>query len=754
MFRSKPPVPFSRPRKLVATALILAFHAGAVLAGPTARIDIPAQPLSSALRAFASQAGIQLVFAPETVGAAKSVAVKGEMSVEAALRQLLSGSGLEFRQDGERNYVVVRPARTEYGMPEMVVTATRTERRVDDVPASVSVITAKDIATQQPRHIVDLLRNVEGIDVAGSGSPTSLPMIRMRGVGGSFGGQTSQILVDGMPLESPVAGIHLGMGTLALNDLERVEVVRGPASAIYGPSALGGVVNLMSKRWKGAPGAEVSVGAGSHGATLVSAAVGGAWDAADFRLSASDYRTDGYVAQPDDDPWGSKDLAPRDGKDRKFGLTVGLRPAENQEIILAVRNGDAESPWLGGHPNYRMNDNTESYDLGYRHEAGDWGVFKARYRKMRQKAHILFDDEYWNGNLGSLVLADIDDRVEDSEHLDLQADLRLSQANLLTLGYTHGIGKYTSRWEDVIWGGSGESVSKSKLTGLFVQDEYRFSDAFTLLAGGRWDRYEFAGDTQDGVPTGRDSDDDVFNPRLGARYRLNDATSLYATAGTAYVPALNSLKFRSGGIWLDNPNLKPETSTSYEIGINHKRGPLSARATLFHTDYEDKISSIQVSAVPLKRQFQNIGKVGIDGLEFAVETDLGDWRPYVNYAYTDSRIKENPDDPLTVGKQVQRMAPHKLNLGVTYAPTNGFYARISGRYVDDYYFDDRNTEAALNPHHFVADAKVGWRLPTGGVVREAELSLAINNLLDERYREQQYEYMDGLNVWFGLNARF
>ncbi|WIM04775.1 MAG: TonB-dependent receptor [Candidatus Nitricoxidivorans perseverans] len=759
MFRSKPFAPFNRPRKLVATALILAFHAGAVLAGPTAKIDIPAQPLSSALRAFASQAGIQLIFTPETVGAAKSVAVKGEMSVEAALRQLLSGSGLEFRQDGERNYVVVRPARTEYGMPEMVVTATRTERRVDDVPASVSVITAKDIATQRPQHIADLLRNVEGVDVAVGGSPADIPTITIRGISTSFAGATSQVLIDGMPIESPVTGIHRSMHALDLNDLERVEVVRGPASALYGPSAVGGVVNFLPKRWKGAPGAEVSIGTGSHDATLVSAAVGGAWDAVDFRLSASDYRTDGYVAQPEPDIWGTKDLAPRDGKNRKISLSAGLRPADNQEITLAVRKGDTESAWLGGHPNYRFDDNAESYDLGYRYETGDWGVFKARYRKMRQKTRILYDADFW-GWPADLSLAEIDHRTDTSDVIDLQADLRLSKDNVLTLGFNNSLGEYSSTadYDPVIVGFPREqSVSKSRLTGVFIQDEHRVSEALTVLVGGRWDHYKLFGDSIDGVPTGKDSKDSVFNPRLGARYRLNDATSLYATAGTAYVPALNSLKFRTGGAWLDSPNLKPETSASYEVGANHRIGAWSMRAALFHTEYEDKISVIWVGP---KRQYQNIGKVSVDGLELAIEGTAGDWRPYANYAYTDSIIKENSSDPLTVGKQLQRVAPHKLNLGVTYAPLDRFYARVSGRYVGDYYFNDRNTDEARNPGHFVADAKFGWRLPTGGIAREAELSLAINNLFDKRYREQwlesvkALEYMDGRNVWLGLNARF
>lgn len=633
----------------------------------------------------------------------------------------------------------------------LTVTATRTERRVDDVPASVSVISREDIAAQQPLVASDLLRNVEGVDVTNYGSLGSNEPVTIRGVGGSFGGSTSQILIDGMPLESPITGIHFGMKALAVQDIERIEVVRGPAAALYGPSAVGGVVNLMSRRWAGAAGAELSVGGGSHGTTQVAAALGSASDVADFRLSASDLRTDGYVAQPEPDRWGNRDLGPRDGKDRKFGLTAGLRPADNQEITLAVRDADVRSAWLGGHPNYRINAKVRSHDLGYRYEAGDWGVFRFRYRGVRQESNLLFDADYY-GISGDLSLADIEKRVDRSDTVDMQADLRLGRNDVLTLGVSHGSGRYEAGADYVMFGFAEQSASKSRMTGLFIQDEHRFSDALTVLVGGRRDRYSFYGDSVDGVATGRDSSDSVFNPRLGARYRLDPATSLYATAGTAYVPALNILKFRSGGSWLDNPDLKPERSATVEIGANHRRGPLAARASIYRTDYRDKIEAIDVGQ---QRQFSNVGQVVVDGLELAVETVLaGGWRPYLNYAHTNSRIRTNPADPQSEGKRLQRVAPNKLNLGVIYAPSERYYLRLAGRHVDAYYFNDRNTADARNPGHFVADAKIGWRLPAGGAVRRAELTLAVNNLFDKRYSEQQYETMDGRNVWLGLNAAF
>lgn len=751
-------VPFRlRQSVLIVTAALCAGLVAAPVAhaqSPAKEMHLPAQELATALDSLASQSGIRLLYSPEALKGKRAPAIDGTLSVEEALNRLLVNSGLVW--SGSDGAYAIKPVTAGPGtsikeLAPVTVTATRTEQRIDDVPASVTVIGQQDIVTQQPRQIVDLLRNIEGVDVAGYGSPTSLPTIRMRGVGGSFGGQTTQVLIDGMPIESPAAGIHLGAGALALHDLERVEVVRGPASALYGPSAVGGVVNLMSKRWSGAAGAEAGVVVGSHRSILASTAVGGAWDAIDFRLSASDYRTDGFIAQPKEDPWGSRDLAPRDGTGRNFALTMGIRPAGNQEITLAARSADLESAWLGGHPNYRMNDNTDSCDVGYRYEAGDWGVFKFRYRAMRQKSHLLFDDEYYNGNPGSLILGSVEDRVEDSQHLDVQADLRLGAYDLLTVGYTYGLGEYTTRERDIIGGAVYDSSVKSGLAGLYAQDEHRFSDRFMVLVGGRLDRYEFTDDIRNNVPLGKDSSDTVFNPRLGARYSFSETSSMYASVGTGYVPATNVLKYRSGVTWLSNPDLQPETSTSYEIGTRHRLGPWATRAAVFHTDYEDMIASIRVGAM---YQFQNISRVSIDGLELGVDGQLGDWQPYFNYTYTDSRIKENPGDPLMVGKHVQRISPHKLNLGATYSPVRWFYVRASGRHVDQYYFNDRNTEAARNPTHFVADIKLGWRIEDVGILRRAEAGVAINNLFDRNYREQQYEYMDGRNIWLSLNARF
>lgn len=744
MSRRKPSARW--PGRFAAAALILALQAAVAFAGPTARFDIPAQPMPSALRALASQAGVQLVFTPETVGAAQGAALTGEMSVEAALERLLAGSGLKFRQEGERNYVVVKdaqPAR-ESTLSEMVVTATRTERRVDEVPASVSVITGKDLAQQRLHLPEEALRNVEGIDFNTSDSSAFSSTPQIRGIGGSFAGQTSAVLVNGMATDSFISSVagRGGFGFLAAQDIDRIEVVRGPASALYGPNVVGGVINVIPKRWRGDTGAEVSAEIGSHDSRAVGAAIGTSGDLFDIRLSAYDSRTDGFVAKPDADPWGDKDIGPRGWHDSKINLNGAIYAADDQEIGFSVQQFRTKQNYVGGaFPNSEKRDG-DAYTLSYQKEFIAGHRIKLSYRHLDLTQSWIDDPDYGMG-VGS--------RKSKSDIFEAQADARLSDRNTLIFG----VSRQSADFETVSISDGYRDTSSATMTGIFVQDEHRFGDLIAIV-GGRFDRFDQKASYTDGVAVHQGTTENVFNPRLGLRYRVSPATSLYASAGTAYLPANADFKYRNNPArWKDNPDLKPETSTTYEIGANHNVNWGSFRAAIYHTDYQDMISSMSVGATPWPRQFVNIGQVAVDGLEIGFDGRLpGGWRPYANYAYTNSIIKENPSDPQTVDKHIQRIAPHKFNLGIGYAPSDAWSAAFAGRYVGERFFTDRNTSDRRASGYFVADAKITAKLPASFGVGHLEAYLAINNVFDKKYTVWEYEYADRRNIWLGLNAKF
>ncbi|MDD2700997.1 MAG: TonB-dependent receptor plug domain-containing protein [Sideroxydans sp.] len=295
-------------------------------------INITAQDMPGALHSLASQTGIQLLFTTDELKNIRAKEISGVMSVEEALKRLLEGSNYSFRLTGNGTYVLQRLG-AALMLNELTVTATRTERNVDEVPASVSVLTAKKLKTKNRQNVYDALRDFEGLDFVaqrGVGHQVS-PQIR----GFSDSGKATQVLVDGIALDSVVSQV-MGRGGLnftSLQDVDRVEVVRGPVSALYGPSTLGGVINVIPKRWKGEPGAEVNAAYGSHNTQALGAAAGIAKESFDVRISAYNAKSDGYVATPVQNSSGQWDLGARPWEDKKYGLLMAGRPADNHDDI-------------------------------------------------------------------------------------------------------------------------------------------------------------------------------------------------------------------------------------------------------------------------------------------------------------------------------------------------------------------------------------------------------------------------------------
>lgn len=730
------------PNKPVA-ALCLAAAVTVQAQDATFDFDIPAQPVHLALDALAKQAGLRLTYGEGMIEGITSPGVRGRHNPRAALAKALTGTGLTFRFTGEGTVVIQRVLEVSELSP-VTVTATRTERRADEVPASVSVISARDLERQHLVRGEDALKNVEGIDFNTSDASafSSTPMIR--GIGGSFSGTTSSVLMDGMVTDSSISSVagRGGFGFLAPHDIERIEVVRGPASALYGPNVVGGVVNVIPRRWQGETGAEAHADLGSHNAKALGAAVGTSNERFDIRLSAYDFRTEGFVAKSDPDPWGAKDIGPRGWEDKKVSLNGAVRPTEDQEIGFAVQQFRTKQNYVGGESlsNSERREG-DAYTLSYQKNFSTTNRFKLSYR------HLDLSQSWIDSPDGMGVGR----RRSFSHTVEAQVDLHPSDRNTLIFGASY----QTADYDAVSITDGYRDASAAKSTGLFVQDEHRFGDLVATL-GGRFDRFSQGASYKEGMAIHQGTNENVFNPRLGLRYHWSPRTSFYASVGKAFLPANADFKYLgSPARWKDNPGLNSETSITYEMGINQKLAWAALRAAVYHTDYKDKISAISVGASVWPRQFVNLGKVSVDGLELGIDGELaGGWHPYANYAYTRSIIKENPGDPVTVGKHIQRIAPHKFNLGVIYAPGDAWSASLAGRYVSERYFSDNNAPDHRAAAYFVSDAKVSVKLPFSRTAGQWSAYLAVNNLFDRKYTVWEYEYADGRNVWVGLSARF
>jgi iron complex outermembrane receptor protein len=658
--------------------------------------------------------------------------------------------------------VIAVETREPVTLDAIVVTATKTQETIKDIPASVSVITQEQIKSMHVTRAEELLKGLEGVDGA-STMPGGLPgQPRLRGLPPTFAGSTTQYLVNGFPVEPALISNRQAWLLVPPEAIERIEVVRGPGSALYGPSAAGGVINIITKQGMGTPFIDLSGGYGSHKSYRGTVSSGGTLGKKfDYMIVGDYYKTDGYKPLPDaastPPPWqdwypqGYYDIEGRDSEDKKLYSSFRLHPTDSVELSAGYSHVDYEGAFLGGHPNNRLGRRGNTVDVGYRQRFSGALELKAKILYASFENQCSYDSNYMNGD-GSLALDSREFETETAWNGELQGDLHLAEINTLTLGLSHNRGELESTEEDATGEQYAERSVKSTVNALYVQDQHRFGDLVVGTLGMRYDRYEFYDDVRNDTDY-PDSDDDTPTFRAGARLNPSQQTSVYLSAGTAYLPALNGLKFRSGTFWLDNPDLKPEKSISYEAGLDQWIGSaVKTKLALFHTRYEDMISSVQTGT---QRQFQNVSEVEVRGAEAGAETVLMEhWLASLNYTYTHSEITKNPSAPDTEGKRPAYTPEHKANLAITYDNPRIITARVAGRYVGDRYYNNANTEEYKTDDYFVVDIKVSRTFALGDAVKDLTLSLAVNNVFDEEYSEFWFENSDGVNLWAEAALRF
>jgi len=744
-------------RIALALALALPLNAKVALASNAIDFSIGPQPLESALRAFIEQSHVDLLYSPDRIRGLRTGGVTGALAPADALQLLLAGTGIGVeRNDGA--YLLVNtgapPQRGEVPL-SITVTATRTEREILDVPASVSVVTAKEIEQQRAAKPEDLLRSLPGVDMAYKDGVAVPNVPILRGSGLSSAGSTTQFLLNGMPLEPIAEPVRNYWYSINLDNVERIEVVRGPSSVLYGPSAMGGVINVITKRGAGEPHAFARVGGGSHNARELAAGAGGSFKDFDLQVNARTYETDGFKQLPETPPpyaafpFSFTDLDNRGGKERKYGARLTWWLDDDTDLSLGVQYYDNEGDWLGGHPNYRAENEGDTYDIAYNSRFAGGQELKVKLISANSSWWQTYDRYFLTGSLDETSRSHESRKTRSA---DAQLDLHPIEGNTLTLGGTYSDGDIV--WDDYSAGGAAlisSSSRKSRQYGALVQDEHRF-DRLTVTAGARYDKYEFYDDVRSGTPY-PDSDDTVATPRLGLSYKLREGLAFYGTAGTAYIPAPNSIKYRSGGIWLDNPDLKPETAVSYEAGVKFASldGGADGSAAIYHSTYKDRITSAMVGS---QMQYQNIGEIQTAGIEFELKGRLArSWRPFFNYTYTDAEITENPSNTAWEGNIPANVTKHKANIGLTYDNPNLFTAYVVGRYVGDRYFMDSNADDTKAGSHFITDMKLSRAFNTGSGP-DLIASLSVNNVFDRDGNGFFYEKLDGRNYWLELEARF
>lgn len=664
----------------------------------------------------------------------------------------------------------------ELMMEEITVTGTRMEEEVFNVPAAVSVADRTKMDRELPGAAAETLRDIAGIWVQKTGHNGGAPIIR-----GLMGNQIL-ILVDGVRQNNLnlFAGPNSFLNTFDPEDIERIEVIKGPGSVLYGTDALGGVVHIITKRNKSfserpwiAPLISTRLGSVDRSASG-RFELKGSWKRFNFLLGSTfkrvgDLRGGGDIGVQSPSSW----------KERNFDLSSSLKLTEKQFMDLSLQSFHRYDVTRFDRPTWISEGKRRLLNLVYR--GRDMGQYLQQI-----KFNIAFHDQ----ERGRSHTKKFDNKFSDTE--TLQTELQItsqigSQRLIYGLHYHHDS---TSGWRETKKGKSINPNATWDNFAVFFQDEISMFDRVRLTPAVRWDRYLLKREKDPGNPRdiGVEQKSSALTGSLGAVLTLTDFLNLTASVGRGF-RAPNNSDYRSApslftyGVGVPTvETLKPEKSMNYEIGVRVKHRKLQASLAAYYMRITDLISSVKGTYQgkdwydwdgdgerdPDETVFvkKNVGEAKIYGTEITVQYPITDsLSALASLSWMDG-WNITKDEPLG------RATPTNGTLRLLYVePRNRrFWAEFSTRIVSR--FDsskvpkdrlERDPAFKVNPQDrksplLSGDGSVpGYTLfNVRGGVRISDnlrLTFGVENILDKAYRDKDSRIDGpGRNFVVGINA--
>lgn len=640
----------------------------------------------------------------------------------------------------------------------VVVTASRQEQASSQTPAAISVIDAEEIADRQPEKMADLFKELPGVDVQGEGPFRGLPVIR------GMSSNRVLILVDGQRLNNArestlFAGIQPGL--VDLSEVERIEVMRGPASVLYGSDAMGGVINIITKKpdlgvekFEMHHSFNYQYGSAADSSTA-HADIRGAGAGWGFNVSVGWETADDYKApkKAADSPYYSEyvlrdGVVPNSGMDQAsvqggFRILTGAGGVFKTNFEV-VRTDDIGFP--GFDPQTSGVDITfprfDRDKIGIGWDSGPmWGLNSlsvSGYYQGVVKESKRFIDPSPYFYIHSFTKSDVDTFGFNTQGI---ADLG---AHHLTMGldfYRDDLqdeAQYEYPWDS----NNNVSVPKSHQEGLglYIQDEYRATDKLRILGGLRGDRFAFKSeDDPNYVGEPFDVTDSDISGNLGAMYAVTSHVELTGLVGRGFrAPNIQERAFTGGvsqpGYWvIQNPDLTSERSLNYEVGFKVRYDRYYGGFNVFYNDIQDFITFVDLGEDPITGlfliQYDNIEDATVKGVEIELETLMSErWTLITNYSYTEG-ANNTTDEPLGF------IPPWKAVLGLRYQAPR-WWVEANTRFVGEQTrvpspenIADLEDEAPIGDF-ITADIRAGYSFE-GGI----SLRATLGNIFDELYSE-------------------
>ena len=617
------------------------------------------------------------------------------------------------------------PAFAQTG-PDVVVSATRLATPAEEVASTVTTVTGEEIQRRQLRTMADVLRTVPGLYVAQSGGMGKSARVFMRGTESRH----TLVLIDGIEIQDPSSPDGaFEFQHMTTDDVERVEILRGPQSTLYGSDAIGGVINIITRRGKGPASVSAAAEAGSFGTFNQRAGVAGSSGRYDYAFNLSHLRSDGISITP-------KRLRPAgaanetDGYDNTtLSAKLGAALAENLDVTLVTRYAATRSDLDVSAEDPNSRERTRQF---FGRGEARLSLFEGRFDQRFGVGFTRYDRTDTD-RADSLSAAFSDaSNTSDKLKLDWQGDIYLTENHVLTAGLETEQESAKSA-SDFSSGFSSRTDSSARNNAGLVQIKSAFGDRLFATLGARIDDHENFGST--------------VTWRVAPAYLHRETdTKLKATYGTGFrAPTLFQLYGRSFfggfGIFAGNPNLQPEESRGWDAGI--EQGLFGRRLTVGSTYFRTDIDNL----IDYNASFSSLvnrSAAHIHGVEsFARFAATGDVTLRLDHTFA---IAENGE----TGGLLRRRPKHKVAATADWRITEQAAIAVTALFVGERVDADAVTFADKRmPGYVTANLGGAYEVAPGWTVFGR-----IENLLDRDYEDPDGFQRPGIAGFAGVRVRF
>ena len=536
-------------------------------------------------------------------------------------------------------FPVAVTAQTNPDSPEnLTVTATRVPTQVQNLAAGVTVIDRKTIEERGYVTLVDALGAVPGVRVVQSGGPGAQTSVFIRGTNSNH----VLVLRDGIPINDPSdPGGAFNFGIDTLEDVERIEVVRGAMSSLYGSGAIGGVINLITRHGSGSPHGHLLLAGGSPSQLLAQGDVAGGFGIYDYAANVEGFSTRGFDQTPQrQTPIYTGEV---DGdRSKQAQLELGATPFQDTRFSLLLRARDAKYGFdepdfdAGNATGYdaslfgRIGVTTKLLDRAWDSSLFLTGLQNDRESVVRFDPKDIFNEEQafdrYHGRRANV-------QWNNTVHMP---DRAAFIASAITFGYEHAADRLDSKNDDAFFGSPGEEGA--------VRAHADSEAGYLGLQTTALSRLALTGQLREDATT---IAGDAFTYRVGGVLDVAELLShIKASYGTSFrAPALNDRygkDFSFGGFYFGNPSLKPERGQGYEAGITTDLpsvvpGHVSVSATWFHDRITDLIELAEIPG-SFNSTVENVARARTQGVEATLTLHVQNWlQADLTYTYTDAR---------------------------------------------------------------------------------------------------------------------